>query len=89
MKYPNPLHTSRRETAAHRYAMSEGNKSDPFAFLRAMTHLRAGICDERVTSDGTTHECHYDATRYEETRKLPDGREYVASVYRDAKRPYS
>lgn len=66
--------------AARRYA--EFDRSDPFVFRRAMTHINNGIVG--FLRDGC--DAMYDAVPYDETRVLPDGREYVVTVYRDARR---
>ena len=67
---------------AQRFAAAE--KSDPFAFARAMTHINNGkIC--RPNQHGEP--CTYDAEPYTEMRRLPDGREYSVVVYRNVRRP--
>jgi hypothetical protein len=71
----------RKIDGAQRYAAAE--KSDPFAFSRAMTHIRNDIC--RTRPDGEAAD--YDAEMASEMRKLPDGTEYQVSVYRSLKRP--
>ena len=63
------------------YAMA--NKSDPFAFNRAMTHVSNGIVG--YLKDGS--EAFYSATPTVEMRELPDGQTYPATVYHDMKRP--
>lgn len=55
-----------------------GDRSDPFTFARAMTHLHNGIASA---------ECRYEAEEGTETRTLPDGRTYQATVYWNMKRP--
>lgn len=70
-----------REGACRRYAMSD--KSDPFAFSRAMAHTRNGIAG--YNEDGS--DAFYDAQPEKETRHTPDGEEYEITVYRSAKRP--
>ena len=65
---------------AARYAAAE--KSDPFAFARAMTHLNQGLGGY----DQNGAEAAFDATPEIETRHLPDGRPYDATVYRNIKR---
>jgi hypothetical protein len=52
--------------AAKRYA--EADRTDPFAYARAMAHIRNGIAD--VDSDGNPH---YDATEVKEQQQLPPG----------------
>ena len=68
--------------AAKRYA--EANKSDPFAFNRAMTHHKNGI-SQYALKDGRSS--FYDAEEDHEIRKLPDGTEYRATVYKNIIRP--
>lgn len=64
---------------ADNYASAD--KSDPFALRRAHAHIKSGLAfNENL-------DCLYSATETTETRKLDDGREYQATVYRDAKRP--
>lgn len=76
------IHRMRQVEAAKRYAASD--RSDPFAYARAMTHLQNGICR---TPDSQHQAAIYDAEPFEETRVLPDGREYHATVYRNVVRP--
>jgi len=64
------------------YAQSEA--SDPFAYARAMTHLGNGIA-EYANHNGEA--AYYSAEECSETRKLPDGEEYQATVYRNRFRP--
>ena len=73
----------RMERGARNYALAD--RSDPFAYSRAMSHIDLGIC-----TDGAT----YEATPTQEMRKLPDGNalsngeaEYAVTVYRDVRRP--
>lgn len=72
--------------AAERYAASD--KSDPFAYRRAMTHLRNGIA---VWSDQQGQPAYYDAEEALEPRaiKMPNGQvlEWNATVYRNIRRP--
>jgi len=67
--------------AARRFAAAD--KSDPFAYGRAMAHLRSGLAGY----DARGNSCFYDAEEATETRKLPDGTEYQARVYRNVVRP--
>ena len=61
--------------AALRYAASD--KSDPFAFARAMTHLGQGLADP---------DNYYDAEPATETRRTERGESYEVTVYRSIKR---
>jgi hypothetical protein len=72
----------RRIEAAKRYAQAD--RSDPFAYARAMTHISNGIA-AHFTGQGK--ESFYDADKAQETRKLPDGREYQATIYKNVVRP--
>ena len=64
------------------------DKSDPFTFSRAMSHINSGVAHciteraGKVDVDGG-----YTAEPYQETRKLPDGREYNVTAYKNARRP--
>lgn len=64
------------------YAASD--RSDPFAFNRAMTHAsnRVGYYED---SNGRMAYA-YEAERYDETRKLPDGREFKVDAYKNVAR---
>lgn len=71
---------------AVRYAA--GDKSDPFAFNRALAHIRSGLCG--IDKDG--RDAFYDATPAMETRCVPtmahpEGEEYQVEVMRNMKRP--
>lgn len=46
---PLPITYERSVEAARRYAGAE--KSDPFAFSRAMAHIRQGLCGPCIDSD--------------------------------------
>lgn len=66
---------------ARNYAAAE--KSDPFALDRAMTHIRTGIAG--ITPNG--EDAFYKAEPHQEERLTPDGRPYMATVYRNIQRP--
>lgn len=72
--------------AAKRYAMADA--SDPFAFSRAMTHLRNGIAEY---STQTGEPAYYDAEMATEPRSipLPNGKtlDWDAVVWRSRSRP--
>ena len=55
---------SKRIEAAQRYA--EADKSDPFAYGRAMAHMKNGVAG--FLGDG--RDAFYDADEYEETRTI-------------------
>ena len=76
------LQTKAMLQGAMNYAMAD--KSDPFAFSRAMTHTMNGVANY---SDSHGQSQYYEAERYMETRKLPDGREYKVPAYKNIKRP--
>lgn len=83
--------TKRRERligGARIYAKAD--RSDPFAFNRAMTHINNGICEPFVDDHGTTHEAGYDAEAFQESRSVwIDGQkvEYHVVAYRNLNRP--
>lgn len=74
-------HKTRLIEAAKRYAAAD--RSDPFAFNRAMAHLSNGVC--------TGDKNHYDAELHHELRsiEMPNGHklEWQAEVYRNLVRP--
>lgn len=78
----NPTNLALMRMAAERYAAAE--RSDPFAYSRAMRHIQNGIA-VYAKEDGSKG--YYDAEEGTETRTLPDGREYQATVYRNIQRP--
>ena len=74
--------------AAKRYA--DADRSDPFTFARAMTHIRTGI----VGFKDRGGEAIYSADEHMETRQLPAGMkfsngdtEYQVRAYRNITRP--
>lgn len=67
--------------AARRYAAAD--KSDPFAFNRAMTHLKNGL----ASFDSKGSPCGYDATEINVTRVTTTGVEYSAVDYGSRHRP--
>lgn len=67
--------------AAKRYAAAD--KSDPFAFARAMTHLGNGLSGMSQRGEDQF----YDADEFREERFLPDGRAYHVTAYRNLRRP--
>ena len=71
---------ARRISGAVRYAAA--NKSDPFAYARAMTHVNNGIAGPNVRHE----RLEYDAEAMTEMRKLPDGIEYQAEIFRNVTR---
>ena len=80
--FPGPV--DRMIEGAKRYAA--GDKSDPFVFARAMTHIGNSVAGY-VERGRDVSEAWYDADQGTETRKLPDGREYEAVVWRNLRRP--
>lgn len=77
-----PLEGLIYDEAAKRYAAA--NKSDPFAYRRAKTHLLNGIASY-ANHEG--QKAYYDADEATEIRQLPDGTEYPATIYRNVVRP--
>lgn len=71
----------RRLQGAINYALAD--KSDPFTLARCKAHMRNGIVG--YCQDGD--EAIYSAELVMEMRKLPDGREYPVTVYRNIQRP--
>ncbi len=66
---------------AVRYAGAD--KSDPFTFGRAMAHIRTGIAG--ISPRGEDQ--FYDADPALEERVTPTGARYMATVYRNVRRP--
>lgn len=62
---------------------AEANKSDPWAYARGVAHIKNGIVGY-LENGG---DAFYEAERTQESRKLPDGREYFVDVYKNIKRP--
>lgn len=69
------------------------DRSDPFAFARAMSEINNGICTVKVREDDGKP-CFYNAEPVTEMRKLDPGmqfsdgsNEYPVTVYRNAMRP--
>lgn len=71
---------------AKRYAMADA--SDPFAFGRAMAHLRSGVAEY---SDAQGESAYYDAEMSTEPRSipLPNGQtlDWDATVWKNRSRP--
>lgn len=78
-----PLNTFQRRMleGAKNYALAD--KSDPFAFNRAMTHVGNRIAGRTPNGE----DAFYTAEPASETRQLPDGREYQVTVYHNMARP--
>lgn len=90
--YRPMLPKSQKIEAARRYAAAD--RSDPFAFGRAMAHIKNGIADDRKDRDQPVTACHYDAEETQERRSLPTGitfsdgtSDYVVPAYKNVKRP--
>jgi hypothetical protein len=76
---------------ARRYA--EANRSDPFAFSRAMSHVNNGVAGIRIENDERI-DAFYDAKVGIEKRKLPTGQlfsdgsnSYEVPAYHEVKVP--
>ena len=54
------------------------DKSDPFTFNRAMTHIKNGLADA---------EHRYSAVAVQEERTLPDGSKFSVTTYKSMGRP--
>jgi hypothetical protein len=74
-------HHNSRVDAAKRYALAD--KSDPFAFSRAMSHMKNGVCG--FLNNG--QDAFYTADPIQVTRTLPDGTKYAAVEYVNRVRP--
>lgn len=61
---------ARRTQGARRFA--DANKSDPYAFNRAMTHIRNGICEPFVNEDKKLVQAIYDADTYPTTQPIDE-----------------
>lgn len=72
MRYVSP----QMKAGAEAYA--KANKSDPFAYSRAMTHLNNGL----ATADAS-----YEAEPFEVERKAVNGTTYTATEYKNVRRP--
>ncbi len=79
---------------AHRYAASD--RSDPFAFARALTHLQNGVASMSRRASNAEYgldagaKAYYDADRYMEERKILAGERTLVAVlpaYRNVVRP--
>lgn len=75
---------------AKRYARAD--RSDPFSFNRAMSHIDKGICGTGEAEDGRPF--YYDAQRTSERQYLEPGcvfsdgtNEYVIEAYKNVVRP--
>lgn len=63
---------ARKVDGAKQFARAQ--RSDPFAFSRAMSHIKTGLCEPYY--DEKRHkwmECYYNAKPATVTRPLPDG----------------
>jgi len=74
--------TQAMHEAAKLYALADN--SDPFAYRRARVHLANGVA---TYANHNGQEAFYSAEPYQEKRYLPDGTEYMATVYRNRFRP--
>lgn len=72
---------ARQRAGALRYAAAE--KSDPFAFLRALSHMASGICNP--TDEGK--DGHYDADEVAEEAVTVTGATYTKIAHRNISRP--
>lgn len=69
-----------------RYA--EADKSNPFAFNRAMSHHINGVTKRRYNPDtGESKACSYDAEEYQQVRVTEKGDEYKVIAYKNMVRP--
>lgn len=71
--------------AAQRYAAAD--RTDPFTFNRAMTHIANGVAGFRHEPNGTRVEAFYNAKEVKVKRKLASGEEYEVVGYDNMVRP--
>lgn len=76
----HPDRMRRMTEGALAYALAD--KSDPFAYGRALAHTANGV----ASIDGDKN-MFYSAERGSEERKLPTGETFQVTVYRNATRP--
>jgi len=67
--------------SAKRYALAD--KSDPFAFARAMTHVNNKIVGSLQNGEDSI----YNAEPFQEERVTITGKAYFVTVYRNITRP--
>jgi hypothetical protein len=75
-------------------AYAQADKSDPFAYRRAVCHITNGVTDPRFARNGDRIDCYYSADPILEKRTLPKGIQfmgggntYEVSAYRNMVRP--
>lgn len=90
MTHLHPSYVRDMIQGARRYAQAD--KSDPFAFSRAMSHINSGVARPSFDGNGNRHDAYYDAQEAREkrvsSRPFSDGSTtYDVTVYRDMKRP--
>lgn len=85
-------HMKRMVDGARRYAAA--NRSDPFAYSRAMSHAANGVSGIRINEANERLDAFYDAKVGIEKRSLPSGRtfsdgskSFEVPVYHDVKVP--
>lgn len=83
-----PVDDHKLVEAAKRYAAAD--RSDPFAYRRAITHLSNGVAHWNNGHPKDPKDGFYDAEEYQETRTLPppySNIEYKATAYKNMSRP--
>lgn len=78
------------ELAARRYAAAD--RTDPFAYRRAVTHIKNGVAQFSTTDkDGSLIACYYDAQGYQEKRSYTKSNgelvEYAVPAWKNMIRP--
>lgn len=71
---------------------AQADRSDPFAYAKAMSHIKNGICDQRFDNKNNEQRlCHYEADLTQEQRSFVNGEgkivEYTVPTYVNMKRP--
>jgi hypothetical protein len=77
------LNTQRRIMVNHAKTFAEADRSDPFAYNRALCHINNGIASVGLNGEDAC----YKAETYLETRHLPDGTPYEVTSYKNVQRP--
>lgn len=81
MKITDQKFIQRMRDGAKLYAKAD--RSDPFAYARAITHILSDICGYNEKGE----EAFYNALEYPETRKTEWGEKYIVPAYRNMVRP--
>jgi hypothetical protein len=87
-KKQRPVDDHKLVEAAKRYAAAD--RSDPFAYRRALCHLSNGVAHWNNGSPRDPKDGFYDAEEYQETRHMPppfERTEYKVIAYKNMARP--